>query len=100
MDVLPNDVAEKMKDCAWAAAWHAANTRMGSEGDAQADKVHFNDNADEFKQKATGIQTEESVIESNGCSGMLLGILLIHIGGMMMMPPKTKKTWRLGIGPF
>ena len=59
MDVLPNDVAEKMKDCAWAAAWHAANTRMGSEGDAQADKVHFHDNADEFKQKATGILTEE-----------------------------------------
>ena len=57
MNVLPNDVAEKMKDCAWAAAWHTANTRMGSKGDAQADKVRFHDNADEFKRKATGILT-------------------------------------------
>ena len=63
LDVLPNDVAEKMKDCAWATAWHAANTRMGSEGDAQADKVSFQDNADEFKQKATGILTEEDHIK-------------------------------------
>ena len=63
MDVLPYDVAEKMKDCAWATAWHAANTRMGSEGDAQADKVSFQDNADEFKQKATGILTEEDHIK-------------------------------------
>ena len=55
MDVLPGDVAEKMKDCAWAAAWHTANTRMGSKGDAAADKVRFNDNADAFKDKAEGI---------------------------------------------
>lgn len=60
MNVLPADVAEQMKWCAWRASWHCSNTRKGYKGDAGTDKVAFNDHADAFKMKSSDLLSAET----------------------------------------
>lgn len=55
LKVLPNDVAEEMKECALRGSWHCAKVRKGKRGDADAEKVAFEHHADAFKKKSEGL---------------------------------------------
>ena len=60
MNVLPADVAEEMKKCAWYVSWHCSNTRKGNIGEAGKDAVAFNDHADAFKKKSSDFLSAET----------------------------------------
>ena len=55
LNILPIDVAEEIKKCAEAAAQSTANERFGSKGEADAQKVYWNEHAAEFTKKADGL---------------------------------------------
>ena len=59
MDIIPADAAEALK-CAIAAGNSTANERFGSKGEADAEKVHFNQHADSFKKKMKGFLSAET----------------------------------------
>lgn len=55
LSILPSDVAEEMKMCSQKASWSCAKERMGSRGDADAEKVAFEQHAESFKKKSVGL---------------------------------------------
>ena len=55
LTILPSDVAEEIKNCAEKASLHCAKVRMGGRGDADAEKVYFEQHAEAFKMKAKGL---------------------------------------------
>jgi len=48
LNIVPNDVAGLMKECALSASWYTANTRYGYDNDAAADYVRYQNYAAEF----------------------------------------------------
>merc|ERR1712224_42328 len=52
LNILPNDVASLMKECALSASWYTANARYGYSNDAAADLVRYDSYKGEFAQLA------------------------------------------------
>jgi len=52
LNIVPNDVAGLMKECACSAGWYTANIRYGYDNDAAADLVRYNSYKAEFAQLA------------------------------------------------
>ena len=61
INILPQDAAKDLKDCAWAAGWYAANIRAGYNGDAANDKANLRRHAENFKDKMAGIISSGTV---------------------------------------
>ena len=59
LNILPVDVAEEIKACSEAAAQSTANERYGSQGEADAQKVHWNEHAASFVRKSDGLLSKE-----------------------------------------
>ena len=55
LNIFPGDVAKEIKECAQKASAHCAKVRMGKRGDADAEKVAFEQRAESFKKKAEGL---------------------------------------------
>ena len=60
MDIIPADAAEDLKKCTIAAGNSTANERFGSQGEADAEKVHWNQYADSFKKKVNGFLSADT----------------------------------------
>ena len=59
LNFLPVDVAEEIKKCAEAAAQSTANERFGSQGEADAQKVHWQEHAAAFTKQADGLLSKQ-----------------------------------------
>lgn len=55
LKIFPADIAEEMKECAEKASWSCAKERKGKRGEADAEKVAFEQHADAFKKKSVGL---------------------------------------------
>ena len=55
INILPQDAATELKQCAWAAGWYAANIRQGYTSDAASDRENVRRHTNNFKQKMAGI---------------------------------------------
>ena len=60
LEILPLDVAEKLKGYAEKAAWHCSKMRLGDRGDADADKIEAKNHYDSFKEKCKGLLSDRS----------------------------------------
>ena len=61
INILPEDVAAKVRGCALAAGYSTANERFGSQGEADAQKTKWKDAAYELKKLSDGIIKESTV---------------------------------------
>jgi len=59
LNIVPNDVATYMKECALSAGWYAANIRYGYDNDAAADLVRYNSHAAEFAQLSVDLLSDD-----------------------------------------
>lgn len=59
MDVLPVDIAEEMKECALSAGKSTTEERFGRKGEADANKVGWNEHAESFTEKSDGLLSPE-----------------------------------------
>ncbi len=59
---LPIEVAEKLKDLAWAAAWHTANTRAGYR-DAETDLLNYKQASHDLDTTAKGLNLSPNTLE-------------------------------------
>lgn len=64
LNQMPAEVAGKLSDMVWAAAWHAANNRKGYKADATGDKIRFDNSYEELKEKAEGLEISTFTIDN------------------------------------
>ena len=60
MNILPVDVAEEMKECALSAGHSTANERFGTQQEADVQKIHWNEHAENFKKHSVGLLSAET----------------------------------------
>lgn len=59
VDTLSDDIAKEMRACAEAGSRSTANERNGTQGEADAQKVKWNEYGDIFTKKAKGVLSEK-----------------------------------------
>lgn len=59
LNILPNDIASYMKECALSASWYTANARYGYSNDAAADLVRYDQHATEFADLSVDLLSDD-----------------------------------------